>query len=399
MTRASNELDDFFALDIPARSGREMRSRIYEKNDIMSFLRTKTLLATLIGCALAAQSLFADDSVGGTNAPRATISTITPENVGYAIGMSVGMNITNDMKRLNFDANKEQIMQGFRDALFGNDLKFTPQQVGTLPLNLRLSTAAGEYSQENNQRSFVLRVIRDRVRVLLVAGRPSWDERFLRGLLKQDPNVDLVSFFILRTATDNAGPQDQLSLIPFPVAEIFGPQLRTFDAVVFVNFDYRPYRALDIERFLPALRDYVRGGGAFAMVGGEQSFGEGHYGATPLAEVLPVEVVEGLGLAEEEFRPRLTPEGRRHPVTSLAGALKLTIPPAHSPAIRAVESVGRRSRPAARSLSAAGRWPDEGRSARRHGGAVADSPALPEKNGCAGLRRSSHLRQADERYV
>ena len=50
----------------------------------------------------------------------------------------------------------------------------------------------GEAVTENNARSFVLRVIRDRVRVLLVAGRPSWDVRFLRGLLKQDPNVDLV---------------------------------------------------------------------------------------------------------------------------------------------------------------------------------------------------------------
>ena len=116
----------------------------------------------------------------------------------------------------------------------------------------------------------MLRVIRDRVRVLLVAGRPSWDVRFLRGLLKQDPNVDLVSFFILRSNADQPGPQEDLSLIPFPVAEIFGEQLRTFDAVLFVNFAYAPYRGLEIERFLPNLRDYVRNGGALAMVGGEQ---------------------------------------------------------------------------------------------------------------------------------
>jgi uncharacterized membrane protein len=196
-------------------------------------------------------------------------------------------------------------------------LSFAPDTTGTFVFTVAAPVLPGEAVTENNARSFVLRVIRDRVRVLLVAGRPSWDERFLRSLLKQDPNVDLVSFFILRTATDNAGPQDQLSLIPFPVAEIFGPQLRTFDAVVFVNFDYRPYRALDIERFLPALRDYVRGGGAFAMVGGEQSFGEARYGSTALQEVLPVEALEGLGTAAEEVRPRLTAEGRRHPVTSL----------------------------------------------------------------------------------
>ena len=196
-------------------------------------------------------------------------------------------------------------------------LTFRPDTTGTFVFTVAAPVLPGEAVTANNQRSFVLRVIRDRVRVLLVAGRPSWDERFLRGLLKQDPNVDLVSFFILRTNTDQPGPQDQLSLIPFPVGEIFGPQLKTFDAVVLLNFNYAPYRSLDIERFLPNLRDYVRGGGGLAMVGGEQGFGEARYGATPLAEVLPVVPLDGAGLAEESFRPRPTAEGRRHPITAL----------------------------------------------------------------------------------
>jgi len=97
----------------------------------------------------------------------------------------------------------------------------------------------------------------------------------------------------LRSNADDPGPQQDLSLIPFPVQEIFGEQLRTFDAVLFVNFAYAPYRQLDIERFLPNVRDYVRNGGALAMVGGEQSFGDARYGATPLGEVLPVAPIDG----------------------------------------------------------------------------------------------------------
>ncbi len=196
-------------------------------------------------------------------------------------------------------------------------LSFAPDATGTFVFTVAAPVLPGEAVVENNARSFVLRVIRDRVRVLLVAGRPSWDVRFLRGLLKQDPNVDLVSFFILRSNADDPGPQHELSLIPFPVQEIFGEQLRTFDAVIFQNFAYAPYRGLEIERFLPNLRDYVRNGGALAMLGGEQSFGDGRYGETPLAEVLPVAPIDGATLSEGEFRPRLTAEGRRHPVTSL----------------------------------------------------------------------------------
>ncbi len=197
-------------------------------------------------------------------------------------------------------------------------LSFAPDRTGTFVFTVAAPVLPGESVVENNTRSFVLRVIRDRVRVLLVAGRPSWDVRFLRGLLKQDPNVDLVSFFILRSNTDDPGPQQELSLIPFPVQEIFGEQLRTFDAVLFVNFGYAPYRGLEIERFLPNLRDYVRNGGGLAMVGGEQSFGDARYGGTPLADVLPVAPIDGSSMVETEVRPRLTAEGHRHPLSSLA---------------------------------------------------------------------------------
>jgi uncharacterized membrane protein len=197
-------------------------------------------------------------------------------------------------------------------------LSFAPDATGTFVYTLEARPLPGEAIAGNNSRSFALRVIRDRVRVLLVAGRPSWDERFLRGLLKQDPNVDLVSFFILRQNADNPGPQEDLSLIPFPVGEIFGPQLKTFDAVLFVNFAWSPYRSLQIEGFLPGIRDYVLAGGAFAMVGGEQSFGEGRYGETAISEILPVQPLDGARAVEEEFRPRLTAEGRRHPIMQLA---------------------------------------------------------------------------------
>ena len=43
---------------------------------------------------------------------------------------------------------------------------------GTFVLTVSTPVLPGEAVAENNSRSFVLRVIRDRVRVLLVAGRP-----------------------------------------------------------------------------------------------------------------------------------------------------------------------------------------------------------------------------------
>ncbi len=195
-------------------------------------------------------------------------------------------------------------------------LPFVPDTTGEFAYTVRVPVQEGEAVTANNTRSFVLKVIRDRVRVLHVAGRPSYDERFLRSLLKRDPNVDLISFFILRTPT-NLSPtsNDELSLIPFPTAEIFSEQLKTFDLVVFHNFNFRPY---NMAQYLPGIGQYVRDGGAFLMIGGDNSFGEGQYHGSAIEEILPVEF-SGTPIppGEDPVSPQLTSEGRRHPITSL----------------------------------------------------------------------------------
>ncbi len=233
-------------------------------------------------------------------------------------------------------------------------LTFTPDQTGDFVYTVSVPVFPGEVLADNNQRAFVLKVIRDRVRVLLVCGHPSWDERFLRGLLRQDPNVDLVSFFILRDPHDEAhAREDELSLIPFPVDEIFRSQLHSFDLVILQNFAYRPLMgtsSVHIESYFPDIKRYVEEGGALFMIGGENSFGDGEYDQTELADVLPV---SGAGLPPpvERFHPQLTEEGRRHPVTQLAESSELSARLwAELPAVPGLNLV--RAKPTARVLLA-----------------------------------------------
>ena len=102
-----------------------------------------------------------------------------------------------------------------------------------------------------------------------MVGRPSWDVRSLRSLLKRNPNVDLVSFFILRTneSVDSART-NELSLIPFPTNELFYEELGSFDLVV--SKLHLPGSSR-VRQYLPRIRDFVENGGGFVMVGGEQS--------------------------------------------------------------------------------------------------------------------------------
>ena len=137
----------------------------------------------------------------------------------------------------------------------------------------------------------MVRVIRDKIRVLQVAGQPSWDVRALRQMLKSNPNVDLISFFILRTQESiSLVPNDEMSLIPFPTRELFEQQLPSFDLIVLQDFEYVPYNIGD---YLENIRSYVEGGGGLAMLGGAASFtsgGSGGYYGTPVAAALPVEL-------------------------------------------------------------------------------------------------------------
>ncbi|MGF1468359.1 MAG: glutamine amidotransferase [Sandaracinaceae bacterium] len=200
------------------------------------------------------------------------------------------------------------------------DIPFTPSRLGRAVYQVSIPRREGDAVPENNRRAFLVRVTRDKLRVLLVAGQPSWDQRFLRSFLKRDPATDLISFFILRNTSDltMAGPDD-LALIPFPTDELFNEHLGSFDLVLFQNFEYGPYQ---MGGYLPRIRDYVLRGGSFAMIGGPLSFGSGAYRATPVAEVLPVDLPPADAPEREllvygDFAPRLAPGLARHPLLAL----------------------------------------------------------------------------------
>ncbi len=198
--------------------------------------------------------------------------------------------------------------------------ELSPPRLGKFVYEIATPVVAGEAVPANNRRSFVLRVIRDKIRVLQVAGRPSWDVRALRSMLKQNPNVDLISFFILRTQDDvSLVPNSEMSLIPFPTRELFKQELPSFDLIVLQNFEYGPY---GIGQYLENIRSYVQGGGGLVMLGGELSFASGRYANTPVAEALPVILPRATrprrSLVDTAlFAPKLTRKGHAHPITML----------------------------------------------------------------------------------
>ena len=204
-----------------------------------------------------------------------------------------------------------------KDIITKDFFEVTPPHHGTFLYEIRIGQLEGERTLKNNSNVFSIKAIRDKIRILHVAGRPSWDVRSFRGMLKQNSNVDLVSFFILRTPSDlQLADDNELSLIPFPTRELFEEELQSFDVIILQNFDFMPY---SMYRYLGNIKDYVAKGGGLIMVGGPLTFYEGQYQDTPLHDVLPVELPAfgevTTGWLDVEFEPNVA-ELKSHPITS-----------------------------------------------------------------------------------
>ncbi|MEQ8815886.1 MAG: hypothetical protein RLO51_02815 [Thalassobaculum sp.] len=170
---------------------------------------------------------------------------------------------------------------------------------------------------DNNRAVIAVNGVRDRLRVLLVSGEPHAGERTWRDILKSDPSVDLVHFTILRPPEKQDGtPIRELSLIAFPIRELFELKLADFDLII---FDRYRRRGVLPRMYMQNIAEYVRNGGALLEASGPTFASRLSLARTPIGDVLPAQPTGGI--VEQGFRPRVTALGNRHPVTAeLAGA-------------------------------------------------------------------------------
>jgi len=212
----------------------------------------------------------------------------------------------------------------------------TPQRTGLLIYKMTAEIPGNQETVvENNHRYFIVKSLRNKLRILHVSGRPSWDQRFLRQILKEMPEVDLISFYVLRTPTNLGSEGADLSLIPFPASQLFAMHLQEFDIIILQNFNPKPY---GVDPHLEKLAEHIRSGAGLVVIGGDQAFTAGGLAGSPIEKVLPVKLVpptddpSRLWMADE-FRPKPTPAGLRHPITRLApdavstSALWASLPP------------------------------------------------------------------------
>lgn len=191
---------------------------------------------------------------------------------------------------------------------------------GARMLTVRVPVQEGELIDRNNARTAVVSVRGRREKILYIEGEPRFEVKFLRRAIAADSNLQLVT--IVRTARDK-----YLRLSVDDSLELAGGFPRTREEL----FNYRGVVLGSIEASaftldqLRMLADFVseRGGGLIAL-GGRLAFGEGGYRGTPLADVLPVELVGDPGEPDSTDLHTVdavpTEAGRWHAALQLAGS-------------------------------------------------------------------------------
>jgi uncharacterized membrane protein len=214
---------------------------------------------------------------------------------------------------------------GTQDVVLSSDGEAAPVRVrvpttqpGARVLTFRIAPQSGEMVTQNNAQQALVTVRSAKEKILYVEGEPRPELKFLRRAVENDKNLQIVT--IVRTATDKylrMSVDDSLEMLAgFPKTreELFG-----YRGIILGSIE-ASYFTLDQLRMLA---DFVseRGGGLL-MLGGRQSFAEGGYAGTPLADVLPVELTAPHDAASQYFAELTpiapTPAGASHAATQIA---------------------------------------------------------------------------------
>jgi hypothetical protein len=162
-------------------------------------------------------------------------------------------------------------------------LQYRPTKVGQFEYVVEAQPLAGESSTENNRQTRVVQVRKEKIRVLLAYGYPSFEFRYLRNMLRRDETIALDT--VLQDADPESAEQDASSLRAFPLRR---EDLFAYDVVIFGDVNPALLNATAMQN-LADFVDQPAKGGSLVLIAGP-SYMPAAFHDTPLARLLPFAV-------------------------------------------------------------------------------------------------------------
>lgn len=208
------------------------------------------------------------------------------------------------------------------------ELKLTPQSEGNFQYSVTLPTLDGELTEANNQKTFSIKVVKAKLRVYYLEGRPRWDYTFLKRALERDPDIEATCAILsgkgvkrlpvdsLLNRLDGYYPQTtpvlQTPRFPETLAE-----LSKYD--VLILGDLGAEHLTETQQL--AIVDFVeRQGKPVIFLPSRNMIGVNGLRNTELAHLLPIDIPKnGCRVEDTEFTVQLTRSGAFHPMLQLDG--------------------------------------------------------------------------------
>jgi len=156
---------------------------------------------------------------------------------------------------------REEVTLGEDGAVRRVTFKLVHDALGQFDLRTRVAETGAELTEADNEVQKSVKVVRQRIRVLLVAGAPSPEVQFLRNALMRDRGVELASW--LQTAGDR---YEHIGHRPIRRLPNNREELEQYDVLILVDPDVRRLSPIWPEMLLKFVGD---AGGGLVYVAGE----------------------------------------------------------------------------------------------------------------------------------
>jgi uncharacterized membrane protein len=190
----------------------------------------------------------------------------------------------------------------------GNEIKLTadaPASPGEIKVTLRADPLPGEVTVANNEISTYVTVVKEGISVLLVDKPRYYEPQGIVDALSKDPRFRIYTLWL---ANDRPSPDH---------ARLFQFDRQHYDVIILGDVTAQRLSGGQAG-VLEQINELVRSKGTgVLMMGGFETFGNGDWRGTPLADLSPVEL-NAIGQLDEELRVEPTDEGFRHYVLRLA---------------------------------------------------------------------------------
>jgi hypothetical protein len=190
------------------------------------------------------------------------------------------------------------------------NLTFTPEAAGAKTLTVSIPDQQGELSVANNRKSWPIRIIDKKLKILYVEGRPRWEFRYLKNAITRDKTT--LFSCILTDADPSLGGEGNVPIYGFPKDK---KKLFEWDILILGDVPREFFSNNDLKN----IRDFVeeRGGSLITMAG--ELFLPWQYRGTDIEAVWPIVVPPSHKeiIFTEPFQLEMTEAGSHNPMMFL----------------------------------------------------------------------------------